>query len=76
MGLGGGGGSGDAAGALRGFVREAGGCAVLDGGLATELQAHGADLQDALWSAKCLATAPHLIRKVSPLASSDSSSPW
>ncbi|CAO2178063.1 unnamed protein product [Urochloa humidicola] len=64
MGLGGGG-SGDAAGALRGFLREAvGGCAVVDGGLAPELEAHGADLQDALWSAKCLATAPHLIRKV------------
>lgn len=54
----------DAAGALRGFVREAGGCAVVDGGLGTELEAHGADLHDALWSAKCLASAPHLIRKV------------
>lgn len=48
-------------GALRGFVREAGGCAV-DGGLGTELEAHGVDLHDALWSAKCLASAPHLIR--------------
>nr|CAB3478462.1 unnamed protein product [Digitaria exilis] len=65
MGLGGGGSGEDAAAALRGFLREAtGGCAVVDGGLATELEAHGADLQDALWSAKCLATAPHLIRKV------------
>nr|Q9FUM7.1 RecName: Full=Homocysteine S-methyltransferase 4; AltName: Full=S-methylmethionine:homocysteine methyltransferase 4; Short=SMM:Hcy S-methyltransferase 4; AltName: Full=ZmHMT-4 [Zea mays]AAG22540.1 homocysteine S-methyltransferase-4 [Zea mays] len=59
-----GGGPIDAAGALRGFVREAGGCAVVDGGLGTELEAHGADLHDALWSAKCLASAPHLIRKV------------
>ncbi|KAL6614412.1 hypothetical protein ACP70R_036682 [Stipagrostis hirtigluma subsp. patula] len=50
--------------ALRAFARETGGCAVLDGGLATELEAHGADLQDALWSAKCLHAAPHLIRKV------------
>lgn len=64
MSLGGGGPIVDAAGALRGFVREAGGCAVVDGGLGTELEAHGADLHDALWSAKCLASAPHLIRKV------------
>uniref|UniRef100_A0A0D9V6B1 homocysteine S-methyltransferase n=1 Tax=Leersia perrieri TaxID=77586 RepID=A0A0D9V6B1_9ORYZ len=54
----------DAAGALRRFVREAGGCAVVDGGLATELEEHGADLQDELWSARCLVSAPHLIRKV------------
>uniref|UniRef100_A0A0E0C8C0 Hcy-binding domain-containing protein n=1 Tax=Oryza meridionalis TaxID=40149 RepID=A0A0E0C8C0_9ORYZ len=53
----------DEAGALRRFVREAGGCAVVDGGLATELEAHGADLHDELWSASCLASAPHLIRK-------------
>lgn len=53
-----------AAGALRQFVREAGGCAVVDGGLATELEAHGADLHDELWSASCLVSAPHLIRKV------------
>ncbi|RCV27581.1 hypothetical protein SETIT_5G336100v2 [Setaria italica] len=33
---------------------------------AAELEAHGADLQDALWSAKCLANAPHLTRKVHP----------
>ena len=30
----------------------------------TELEAHGADLQDELWSARCLVSAPHLIRKV------------
>ncbi|XP_015699220.1 homocysteine S-methyltransferase 4-like [Oryza brachyantha] len=58
------GGDVDAAGALRRFVREAGGCAVVDGGLATELEAHGADLRDELWSARCLLSAPHLIRKV------------
>lgn len=57
-------GYGDAAAGLRGFLRAAGGCAVLDGGLATELEAHGADLQDELWSAGCLVSAPHLIRKV------------
>ncbi|KAK3165594.1 hypothetical protein QOZ80_1AG0035170 [Eleusine coracana subsp. coracana] len=54
----------DAAAGLRGFLRGAGGFAVLDGGLATELEAHGADLQDELWSANCLVSAPHLIRKV------------
>ncbi|KAG8091638.1 hypothetical protein GUJ93_ZPchr0012g20943 [Zizania palustris] len=46
------------------FLRESGGAAVIDGGLATELEANGADLKDALWSAKCLFTCPDLIRKV------------
>eukprot|EP00262_Sarcandra_glabra_P011068 TRINITY_DN26769_c0_g1_i1.p1 TRINITY_DN26769_c0_g1~~TRINITY_DN26769_c0_g1_i1.p1 ORF type:complete len:338 (-),score=45.58 TRINITY_DN26769_c0_g1_i1:193-1206(-) len=46
------------------FLRESGGCAVIDGGLATELERHGADLNDPLWSAKCLISSPHLIRKV------------
>ncbi|KAG1347743.1 homocysteine S-methyltransferase 2 [Cocos nucifera] len=49
---------------MREFLREAGGCAVIDGGLATELEANGADLNDPLWSAKCLINSPHLIRKV------------
>ncbi|KAF0905996.1 hypothetical protein E2562_009017 [Oryza meyeriana var. granulata] len=55
------GGDVDAAGAMRLFVREAGGCAVVDGGLATELEAHGSDLQDELSSARCLVSAlePH-----------------
>ncbi|KAM9848720.1 homocysteine S-methyltransferase [Aulostomus maculatus] len=36
---------------------------ILDGGLATELEAHGADLQgDPLWSARLLHTAPQAIR--------------
>jgi S-methylmethionine-dependent homocysteine/selenocysteine methylase len=34
---------------------------VLDGGLATELEAMGEDLSDALWSARLLADAPHRI---------------
>ncbi|KAJ0110451.1 hypothetical protein Patl1_03322 [Pistacia atlantica] len=34
------------------FLREAGGTAVIDGGLATELERYGADLNDPLWSAK------------------------
>lgn len=48
------------------FLRQAGGAAVIDGGLATELERHGADLNDPLWSAKCLLTSPHLIRAVLP----------
>lgn len=46
------------------FVRNSGGVAIIDGGLATELERHGADLNDPLWSAKCLLTSPHLIRTV------------
>ncbi|XP_042430376.1 homocysteine S-methyltransferase 2-like [Zingiber officinale] len=49
---------------MRDFLREVGECAVIDGGLATELEANGADLNDPLWSAKCLISSPHLIRKV------------
>ncbi|OIT06079.1 homocysteine s-methyltransferase 2 [Nicotiana attenuata] len=30
----------------------------------TELERHGADLNDPLWSAKCLISSPHLIRRV------------
>jgi homocysteine S-methyltransferase len=37
---------------------------VLDGALATELERHGANLDDPLWSAKCLIESPELIRKV------------
>jgi len=39
-------------------------CVVLDGGLATELEQRGADLGDALWSAKQLVEGPDLIRQV------------
>lgn len=46
------------------FLRSCGGSAVIDGGLATELERHGADLNDPLWSAKCLISSPHLIRRV------------
>lgn len=46
------------------FLRNAGGTAIIDGGLATELERHGADLNDPLWSAKCLLTSPHLIHRV------------
>lgn len=46
------------------LLQQLGGIAVIDGGLATELERHGADLNDPLWSAKCLLTSPHLIRDV------------
>ncbi|XP_050238555.1 homocysteine S-methyltransferase 2 [Mercurialis annua] len=46
------------------FLRQSGGIAIIDGGLATELERHGADLNDPLWSAKCLLTSSHLIRSV------------
>jgi homocysteine S-methyltransferase len=42
----------------------AGGDLVLDGALATELEAHGCDLEDPLWSAKVLIEQPHLIKQV------------
>lgn len=37
---------------------------ILDGGLATELEAYGCDLRDPLWSARVLIEAPHLIKRV------------
>lgn len=40
------------------------GALVLDGGLATELERRGANLNDALWSARLLAENPDLIRQV------------
>jgi homocysteine S-methyltransferase len=40
------------------------GVMVLDGGLATALEARGCDLVDELWSAKVLLEAPELIREV------------
>nr|GFB15676.1 homocysteine methyltransferase 2 [Tanacetum cinerariifolium] len=45
------------------FLRKSGGVAVIDGGLATELERHGADLNDPLWSAKCLLTSSNLVRQ-------------
>ncbi|XP_020963840.1 selenocysteine methyltransferase-like [Arachis ipaensis] len=49
---------------MKDFLRTTGGTAVIDGGLATELERKGADLNDPLWSAKCLLSSPHLIREV------------
>ena len=40
------------------------GFVMLDGGLATKMEKHGADLDDELWSAKMLIEAPELIRQV------------
>lgn len=37
---------------------------ILDGALATELERRGADLKDALWSAKLLLEAPELVRQL------------
>jgi Homocysteine S-methyltransferase len=45
------------------LLRENGGWAVIDGGLATELESKGADIKDALWSSKCLFSCPQLITK-------------
>ncbi|TKY51182.1 Homocysteine S-methyltransferase 3 [Spatholobus suberectus] len=49
---------------MRDFLDKCGGYAVVDGGFATELERHGADLNDQLWSAKCLISSPHLVRRV------------
>ncbi|KAL8171165.1 hypothetical protein V2J09_022969 [Rumex salicifolius] len=49
---------------LSDFLNDCGGYGVVDGGLATELERHGADLNDPLWSAKCLVSSPDLIRRV------------
>ncbi|XP_030543473.1 homocysteine S-methyltransferase 2 [Rhodamnia argentea] len=46
------------------FLKRCGGHAVIDGGFATELERHGANLNDPLWSAKCLITSPQLVRRV------------
>jgi homocysteine S-methyltransferase len=40
------------------------GFVMLDGGLATEMEKNGADLDDELWSAKMLIDAPEMIRRV------------
>ncbi|CAN1850717.1 Homocysteine S-methyltransferase 2 [Linum perenne] len=46
------------------LLRHSGGVAIIDGGLATELESHDADLNDPHWSAKCLLNSPHLIHDV------------
>lgn len=46
------------------LLAESGGCVVLDGGLATQLESHGANINDPLWSAVCLRTMPDLVKRV------------
>lgn len=51
-------------GVLEDFIANAGGCAIIDGGFATQLEIHGALINDPLWSALCLINNPNLISKV------------
>lgn len=46
------------------LIDNAGGCAVVDGGFATQLEKHGAFINDPLWSALCLIKHPNLIKTV------------
>lgn len=52
--------------ALADLIKKAGGCAVVDGGFATQLERHGATINDPLWSALCLINYPDLIKRVWP----------
>lgn len=45
-------------------IEKAGGCGVIDGGLATQLEKHGAAINDPLWSALCLIKDPNLVKLV------------
>ena len=54
-------------GAVEELVARAGGCAVIDGGFATQLEALGADINDPLWSAACLIARPNLVKEVTAL---------
>lgn len=49
---------------LEDLIEKAGGCAVIDGGFATQLESHGASINDPLWSALCLIKDPLLIKQV------------
>lgn len=44
--------------------KTAGKCAVLDGGFSTQLESHGACINDPLWSAICLIKDPQLVKQV------------
>lgn len=46
------------------LIEKAGGCAVIDGGFATQLETHGASINDPLWSALYLIKQPHLVKRV------------
>ena len=49
---------------LEDLIEKCGGCAVVDGGFATQLEIHGAAINDPLWSAVSLIKDPELIRRV------------
>ncbi|XP_043715632.1 homocysteine S-methyltransferase 1 [Telopea speciosissima] len=49
---------------LEDLIKRAGGCAVIDGGFATQLEKHGAAINDPLWSALCLIKNPELVQRV------------
>lgn len=49
---------------LEELITKSGGCAIVDGGFATQLEKHGASINDPLWSALCLIKNPQLIQKV------------
>lgn len=49
---------------LQDLIEISGGCVVTDGGFATQLEKHGASINDPLWSAISLIKEPHLIKKV------------
>lgn len=51
-------------GLLEDLIKRAGGCAVVDGGFATQLEKHGAAINDPLWSALCLIKDPDLVKRV------------
>lgn len=51
-------------GSLEDLIEKAGGCAVVDGGFATQLEKHGATINDSLWSSICLINDPDLIKRV------------
>ncbi|PSR84938.1 Homocysteine S-methyltransferase [Actinidia chinensis var. chinensis] len=51
-------------GSLEDLIAKAGGCAVVDGGFATQLEKHGAAINDSIWSAVCLIKDPDLIKRV------------
>ncbi|VVB04082.1 unnamed protein product [Arabis nemorensis] len=49
---------------LEDLIEKCGGCAVVDGGFATQLEIHGAAINDPLWSAVSLIKDPQLIKRV------------
>ncbi|BBN17228.1 homocysteine S-methyltransferase [Marchantia polymorpha subsp. ruderalis] len=46
------------------LLRNSGGSAVIDGGFAVQLEHHGAEVKNPLWTALCLITSPDLVSRV------------